>query len=152
MKLHRGIAFCTAPDGTRIAVAPCGTGPVILRAAHWLSPVSYDLESPIWRPSVEALSRHRRYIRYDPRGCGMSERHCADLSLATWVGDLEAVAATMRDGRFALFGASQGVRWPSPVPCATPAACRIRCSSTPMPRAAGRAPAQMRSRWRRKRW
>lgn len=108
MKLHQDIAFCASPDGTRIATAACGAGPVLLRAAHWLSHVTYDLDSPIWRPWVEALSRHHRYVRYDPRGCGMSERHCADLSLAAWFRDLEAVAATIRQDRFALLGGSQG--------------------------------------------
>ena len=81
---------------------------MILRAAHWLSHVTYDLDSPVWRPWVEALSRRHRYVRYDPRGCGMSERDCADLSLASWHQDLEAVAATIREDRFALLGVSQG--------------------------------------------
>ena len=85
-----------------------GAGPVILRAAHWLSHVTYDLDSPVWRPWVEALSRRHRYVRYDPRGCGLSERHCADLSLAAWHQDLEAVAGTIREDRFALLGVSQG--------------------------------------------
>ena len=108
MKLHQDIAFCRAPDGTRIATASCGTGPVILRAAHWLSHVAYDLDSPVWLPWVEALSARHRYIRYDPRGCGMSERNCADLSLSAWHGDLDAVAARVAAPRFALLGLSQG--------------------------------------------
>lgn len=108
MKLHQDIAFCASQDGMRIATAACGSGRVILRAAHWLSHVTYDLDSPIWRPWVEALSRHHRYVRYDPRGCGMSERHCTDLSPRAWSRDLEAVAATIREDRFALFGVSQG--------------------------------------------
>jgi pimeloyl-ACP methyl ester carboxylesterase len=108
MELHQDIAFCASADGTRIATAACGAGPVILRAAHWLSHVTYDLDSPVWRPWVEALSRRHRYVRYDPRGCGMSERHCADLSLDAWYQDLEAVAGTIRDDRFVLLGVSQG--------------------------------------------
>lgn len=108
MKMHQDTSFCTSSDGTRIAIAACGSGPVILRAAHWLSHVGYDLESPVWRPWIEALSRQHRYIRYDPRGCGMSERHCADLSLDAWHQDLEAVATTMQDQKFALLGISQG--------------------------------------------
>ena len=108
MKLHQDVAFCSSADGTRIATATSGSGPVILRAAHWLSHVAYDLDSPVWRPWVEALSRRHRYVRYDPRGCGMSERHCADLSLAAWHQDLAAVAGTIREDRFALLGVSQG--------------------------------------------
>lgn len=40
MKLHQDIAFCTSADGTRIATATCGSGPAILRAAHWLSHIT----------------------------------------------------------------------------------------------------------------
>jgi pimeloyl-ACP methyl ester carboxylesterase/DNA-binding CsgD family transcriptional regulator len=108
MKLHQDIAFCTSEDGTRIATAACGSGRVILRAAHWMSHVTYDLDSPIWRPWVEALSRYHRYVRYDPRGCGMSERHCADSSVGAWSRDIDAVAATIREDRFVLLGVSQG--------------------------------------------
>ncbi|MEO6300907.1 MAG: alpha/beta fold hydrolase [Paracoccaceae bacterium] len=108
MKLHQDITFCRSADGTRIAAAACGKGPTILRAAHWLSHVTYDLDSPVWRPWVEALSRQHRYVRYDPRGCGMSERHCADLSISAWHRDLEAVAATLDMEKFALLGVSQG--------------------------------------------
>ena len=80
VKLSQSIRFCTSADGTRIAIASCGEGPVILRAAHWLSHVDYDLESPVWRPWLQALSARNRFVRYDPRGCGLSDRHVADLS------------------------------------------------------------------------
>ncbi len=108
MKLSQSIGFCTAADGTRIAVASCGQGPVILRAAHWLSHVDYDLESPVWRPWLQALSAHNRFVRYDPRGCGLSDRHVADLSVDAWHADLDAVAASVEEPRFVLLGLSQG--------------------------------------------
>ncbi|MGO8190002.1 hypothetical protein, partial [Rhizobium leguminosarum] len=31
--------------------------------AHWLSHVDYDLESPVWRPWLQALSAHNRFVR-----------------------------------------------------------------------------------------
>ena len=108
MTLRQSIRFCASADGTRIAVASCGSGPVILRAAHWLSHVDYDLDSPVWRPWVEALSARARFVRYDPRGCGLSDRFVADLSLESWHADLEAVAATVEEPRFVLLGLSQG--------------------------------------------
>ena len=108
MNLRQTIRFCSSSDGTNIAVASCGEGPVILRAAHWLSHVDYDLESPIWRPWVEALSARNRFVRYDPRGCGLSERYVADVTIAAWCRDLEAVAATIDEPRFVLLGLSQG--------------------------------------------
>src|SRR4051812_14463959 len=108
MKLRQTMGFSTSPDGTRIAVASCGAGPVILRAAHWLSHVDYDLESPVWRPWVEALSAQNRYVRYDARGCGLSDRFVTDLSVPAWHADLDAVAATIAEPRYVLLGLSQG--------------------------------------------
>ncbi|WP_412508326.1 alpha/beta fold hydrolase [Roseovarius sp. SYSU LYC5161] len=108
MSLHQDIRFCTSADGTRIAVASCGAGPVILRAAHWLSHVQYDLESPVWRPWVEALSARNTFVRYDPRGCGLSDRAVTDLSLPAWNADLAAVADTIPAEQFVLLGLSQG--------------------------------------------
>src|SRR5262245_32969981 len=108
MKLAQDIRFCSSADGTRIAVASCGSGPVILWAAHWLSHVDYDPSSPVWLPWLEALSARNRFVRYDPRGCGLSDRHVADLSLAAWNADLEAVAASIEEPRFVLLGVSQG--------------------------------------------
>lgn len=102
------LQFCTAPDGTRIAIASVGIGPPLLRAAHWLSHVEHDLASPVWGPWLAALSRQHTYIRYDQRGCGLSDRDPADLSLDAWVGDLEAVVDALGLQHFALFGMSQG--------------------------------------------
>ena len=105
---RQSLRFCTAQDGTRIAIASTGSGPPLLRAAHWLSHVEHDLESPVWRPWLAELSRSHSYIRYDQRGCGLSDREPADYSLDAWVGDLESVVAALGLRRFPLFGMSQG--------------------------------------------
>jgi len=102
------IQFCSAPDGTRIAIAQLGSGPPLVRASHWLSHVEYDLDSPIWRPWLLALSRHHRYIRYDQRGCGLSDREVTQFGLDDWVSDLETVVDHLALDRFPLFGMSQG--------------------------------------------
>lgn len=94
MKLHQNMRFCHSADGTRIAIASCGEGPVILRAAHWLSHCQYDLESPVWRPWLDAFSARNSFVRYDPRGCGLSDRFVSDLSLDSWQADFESVVAT----------------------------------------------------------
>jgi len=108
MLSHQKIRFCTAPDGIRIAIATIGSGPPLVRAAHWLSHVEHDLDSPVWRPWLLELSRHHTYIRYDQRGCGLSDREVADFSLEAWVGDLEAVVEYLGLRRFPLIGMSQG--------------------------------------------
>ncbi|MFI0848002.1 alpha/beta fold hydrolase [Mesorhizobium sp. IMUNJ 23232] len=80
----------------------------MLRAAHWLSHVEYDLESPVWRPWLKAFSERSTYIRYDQRGCGLSDRQPTDISFDGWLADLEAVADTIEQKSFPLLGMSQG--------------------------------------------
>jgi DNA-directed RNA polymerase subunit RPC12/RpoP len=67
VKDRQQVRFCTAPDGTRIAVASIGSGPPLVRAAHWLSHVEHDLQSPVWRPWLRELSRHHTYVRVGRR-------------------------------------------------------------------------------------
>lgn len=106
--MRQHIQFCTSADGTRIAIASIGGGPPLVRAAHWLSHVEFDLESPVWKPWLHALANQNTYIRYDQRGCGLSDRDVTDFSLDAWVGDLEAVVDTLGLERFPLLGMSQG--------------------------------------------
>ena len=81
---------------------------MILRAAHWLSHVDYDLQSPVWRPWLQSLSARNQFVRYDPRGCGLSDRYVADLSVEAWHADLDAVAESIEEPQFAILGLSQG--------------------------------------------
>jgi pimeloyl-ACP methyl ester carboxylesterase/DNA-binding CsgD family transcriptional regulator len=107
MHIRQNIAFVTSSDGTRIATAAVGRGPVLVRAAHWLSHVEFDAESPVWRPWLAALSQEHRYLRYDQRGCGLSDREVTDFSLDAMVADLEAVTEGL-PRPFPLIGMSQG--------------------------------------------
>ncbi len=102
------LRFCTAADGTRIAIASIGSGPPLVRAAHWLSHVEHDLHSPVWRPWLAELGSQHTYIRYDQRGCGLSDSEVSDFSLEAWVGDLEAVVDSLQLRRFPIIGMSQG--------------------------------------------
>lgn len=101
------VSFVRSRDRTRIAVASLGCGAPVLRAAHWLSHVSFDLESPVWRHWLDFMSREHRYVRYDLRGCGLSDRAPAEINFDTWLEDLEAVADTIAEP-FTLVGMSQG--------------------------------------------
>jgi pimeloyl-ACP methyl ester carboxylesterase len=47
-------------------------------------------------------------VRYDERGCGLSGPGVEELSVETWVGDLERVIDAVGLERFALLGVSQG--------------------------------------------
>ena len=102
------IRFCTSSDGVRIAFAITGDGPPLVKAATWLTHIEFDWTSPVWRHWLEELSRDRMLIRYDKRGCGLSDWDVKDLSFEAWVRDLEAVVDAAGLKRFALFGMSQG--------------------------------------------
>jgi len=104
------IRYLKTRDGVRLAWAASGNGPPLVKAANWLTHLNYDLESPIWRHWIELFSRHFRFIRYDERGCGMSDWDAEDLSPSCWMGDLEAVINASEPGeQFVLLGVSQGV-------------------------------------------
>ncbi len=105
--LDQEISFVTAKDGVRVAVAKIGEGPVILRAAHWLSHVSLDHESPVFNHWFRLLSSKNQFVRYDLRGSGLSDRTVEDMSFDAFLSDLEAVADTIEEP-FTLLGLSQG--------------------------------------------
>lgn len=102
------IRFCRARDGVRIAYATSGDGPPLVKPANWLTHLESDWKSPVWRPWLTALGRTHTLIRYDERGCGLSDHDVDDFSFDAWVGDLEAVVDARGLGRFPLLGISQG--------------------------------------------
>lgn len=102
------IGFCNARDGAKIAYATLGSGPPLLKAANWLNHLEFDWASPIWGRSFAAIARYRTFIRYDERGCGLSDWDVDDLSFEAFVEDLEAVADNLGLERFPLLGISQG--------------------------------------------
>lgn len=86
-----------------------GSGPPLVRAGTWLSHIEDDaLPGSFSRPYVDAFTRHFRYITYDARGTGLSDRHVDDVSLDGWVRDLEAVVDAVGLERFCLYGLSMG--------------------------------------------
>lgn len=102
------IAFCRASDGVRLAYAVAGEGPPLVRAANWMTHLGYDIESPVWQHWVRQLSSGHRFIRYDERGCGLSDWEAADFTFDAWVSDLESVVEALGLERFPLLGVSQG--------------------------------------------
>jgi pimeloyl-ACP methyl ester carboxylesterase/DNA-binding CsgD family transcriptional regulator len=102
------IQFCRAADGVNLAYTSVGKGTPLVKAANWLSHLEYDWTSPVWRHWLEGLSRHHRFIRYDQRGCGLSDWDVDRFSLEAWVSDLEAVVEAAGLDHFALLGISQG--------------------------------------------
>lgn len=110
-ELHQTVRFTSAPDGTRLAVASVGHGPALVKAANWLTHVEMDWRSPVWRHWNDALASRFHYVRYDARGCGLSDRDLGENDLTdldVWTGDLATVVDDHGLDRFALLGISQG--------------------------------------------
>lgn len=107
--MKQTIRYTRSADGTALAWASAGDGPPLVRAANWLTHLEYDLESPVWSHWIHFFADHFRLVRYDERGCGLTDRNVEDLSFERWVEDLEAVVeAAGIDEPFALLGVSQG--------------------------------------------
>ena len=102
------MSFCRTPEGINLAVAVCGNGLPVVKAANWMNHVEFDWQSPVWSPLLTRLAAQFRLIRYDERGTGLSDWNVADLSFETFVRDLETVADALNLHRFALFGNAQG--------------------------------------------
>ncbi len=108
MLQDQSIHFCKSPGGVSIAHASVGDGPPLVKAANWLSHLELDWDAPIWSPLFRELARDHRFIRYDERGCGLSDWTVPEISFETFVADLETVVDTLGLERFPLLGISQG--------------------------------------------
>jgi len=124
-RLSQTIRFCIAPDGVRLAYTVTGQGPPLVKTANWLSHLEYDWNSLVWRHWLKGLTENNTLVRYDTRGCGLSDWNVDNFDLESWVMDLEAVVDAMGLEHFPLLGISQGasiaieytVRHPEKVSC-----------------------------------
>jgi pimeloyl-ACP methyl ester carboxylesterase/DNA-binding CsgD family transcriptional regulator len=109
MTTRQHIRYLTTSDRTRLAWAEAGAGPLLVKAANWLTHLEYEWNSPIWQHWLQFLSAHWRFVRYDERGCGMTDWRGSGLTLDTWVADLGAVIEAARPSEpVILLGISQG--------------------------------------------
>ena len=106
--MKQQIRFCTTSDGVRIAYGTTGQGPPLVKVSNWLSHLEFDWGSPVWRHWLAELSRSHTLVRYDERGCGLSDWEAPDLTFEAWVRDLETVVETLGLSSFPLLGISQG--------------------------------------------
>ena len=107
-RLEQRIRFCRTADGVNLAYASTGSGPPLVKAANWMTHLDYDWHSPVWRHWLDGLSSRHELVRYDERGCGLSDRDVAEHTFESWIADLEAVVDAAGLDRFPLLGISQG--------------------------------------------
>jgi pimeloyl-ACP methyl ester carboxylesterase/DNA-binding CsgD family transcriptional regulator len=107
--VRQSIRFTKSPDGVTIAWAEAGSGPTLIKASNWLTHLQYDWDSPVWRHWIRFFAEHYHLIRYDERGCGMTDWDVADICYERWIEDIETVVAVAAPKKpFILLGISQG--------------------------------------------
>lgn len=92
MKAVRDIRFVAAPDGVQLATARYGAGPPLIKAATWLTHIDRVEPGSVHEALITEFAQRHTYVEYDTRGCGLSQRRVDDISVESWVADLEAVA------------------------------------------------------------
>ena len=104
------IRFVRASDGTSLAWASVGSedAPPLVKTANWLNHLELDWDAPIWSPLFRELSASNRLLRYDERGCGLSDWNVPSIDFESFVTDLELVVDAAGLERFPLLGISQG--------------------------------------------
>lgn len=108
MTIQREIRFCKSSDAVQLAMGLYGHGPPLVKAATWLTHIELDQTSPFDRQLIDAFAPDFRYVTYDSRGCGLSQRRVEDISFEAWVRDLEAVVDELALESLSLLGISQG--------------------------------------------
>src|SRR4051794_2058084 len=107
-RLRQEIRFCRTADGVTIGYASSGSGPPLVKVASWMTHLDHDWRSPVWHHWLVELSRRHRLVRYDERGCGLSDWTIPRPTFEDWVTDLETVVDAAGLDRFPLLGISQG--------------------------------------------
>jgi pimeloyl-ACP methyl ester carboxylesterase/DNA-binding CsgD family transcriptional regulator len=99
------IRFARSADGTTIAFQTLGEGPpLVLMPAIPFSHLEKMWELPRLRQGLEQFAAQSTVVRYDSRGCGLSERNVDDCSLDAHLSDLETVLDAAELGPCALNG------------------------------------------------
>jgi len=106
--LQQRVRYVATADGTNIAWASIGSGLPLLKAPNWLNHLDYEWKSPCWAPLFSELARRFRFVRFDQRGNGLSDREVEEISLDAMQQEIEAVVAAAGLDRFGLLGISQG--------------------------------------------
>ena len=107
--MQQSIRLTKTRDGVTLAWAEAGSGHALVKASNWLTHLQFDWDSPVWRHWIRFFAEHFRFIRYDERGCGMTEWEVKEIAAEQWYADIETVVEVSRPAKpFALLGISQG--------------------------------------------
>lgn len=119
------IQYAKTSDGVSIAYWTLGDGTPFVH----LPSVPFSPALRLWHTSggrrwCESLAEKMKFVRYDDRGFGHSDRAAADFSTQARLMDLDAVVSRLASEKVALFG----YYWSGPVAIAYAAHCPDRVS------------------------
>lgn len=123
--MKQRLASTRLADGTEIAYAVAGHGPLLVHAPGWLTHLELSWALPAERGFYEMLAHGRTLVRYDKPGCGLSgsstRAPSLDLEVETLAAVLASVASTAGTASVELFGASLGAAVAASFAAAQPA-------------------------------
>lgn len=103
------IQYALTSDGYTIAYAVSGSGPFLISVpGPPENHLQLEWDDPEARHSIEVLSRHFTLVRFDPRGCGLSQRGLVSFTLEERLRDMEAVVARVGIERTFLLSGGHG--------------------------------------------
>jgi len=99
------IQYAKTSDGVNIAYWTLGEGePFVLCYSPGASHIQMEWDIPDARWAYTEFARHRTLVRFDFRNNGLSTRGVHDVSVESYVRDLEAVLDRLKAPRLALLG------------------------------------------------
>ena len=102
------IRFCSSADGTRLAYTVAGAGSPLVMAALHNTDADLVAPGPATRHWIDRLCGRHRVLRFDARGCGLSERLPHRLTLQSCVDDFLAVVDAAGFERLSVVALSYG--------------------------------------------
>ncbi len=108
--MRPSIHYARTEDGVSIAYWTLGKGSPLIADVGPYSHVQREWDIPERRAWFELQAEHHTLIRFDHRGCGLSDRHVDDVSLEAFARDIEAVMKHAGIEKAALFGPGLGQR------------------------------------------
>jgi pimeloyl-ACP methyl ester carboxylesterase/DNA-binding CsgD family transcriptional regulator len=110
------VRFATTADGVRVAWASVGSGPALVHLPGVpFSNLEAEWRIPVLRRAFERMAARIRFVQFDGRGTGRSQRDPVDLSFDAHLRDLDAVLADAGIRRAVLLGfyhsATHAIAW-----------------------------------------
>ena len=97
------VQYVRSADGTTIAYYELGDGVPLILSPHLWSHLGATWDM-VREATMRLVKEGFRFIRYDMRGMGLSDRDVEDYSLDAQIADIEALRGHLGVERFALFG------------------------------------------------